>query len=182
MFWFFLFTYVLSCFSHVWLFATLWTVGRQAPLSIGILQARILEWVAMPSSKESSQPRNRIQVSHTAGGFFTSWTTREAPQYFILWLYLKIRSLKMLRWVPIGEGGRLNQYDCGPYKKVKSGHRCMKGKHHVKMKAVMEVTHLQVKKCQLPASHWQPGEQHETDSSSEPSGRTTTNILNHHHQ
>ena len=40
-----------------------------------------------------------------------------------------------------------------------------------------EVTHLQVKKCRLPASRWQLGEQHETDSSSEPSGRATANIL-----
>ena len=37
----------------------------------GILQARTLEWVAMPSSRESSQFRNRTQVSRTAGGFFT---------------------------------------------------------------------------------------------------------------
>ena len=36
--------------SHVRLFATSWTVARQALLSVGILQARILEWVAMPSS------------------------------------------------------------------------------------------------------------------------------------
>ena len=35
-------------------------------------QARILEWVAVPFSKVSSQPRNRIQVSHIAGRFFTS--------------------------------------------------------------------------------------------------------------
>ena len=35
----------------------------------GILQARILEWVAMPSSRGSSQPRSRTQVSHIAGGF-----------------------------------------------------------------------------------------------------------------
>ena len=34
---------MLSHFSHVWLFATLWTVACQAPLSMGILQARILE-------------------------------------------------------------------------------------------------------------------------------------------
>ena len=39
-------------------FATPWTVARQAPLSMGILQARILEWVAMPSSRGSSQPRD----------------------------------------------------------------------------------------------------------------------------
>ena len=38
----------------------------------GILQARILEWVAFPFSRESSQPRDQIQVSWTAGGFFTS--------------------------------------------------------------------------------------------------------------
>ena len=54
---------VLSLFSHVQLFATLWTVACQAPLSMGILQARILEWVAMLSSRESSQPRDRTHVS-----------------------------------------------------------------------------------------------------------------------
>ena len=37
---------------------------------MGILQAKILEWVAMPSSRGSSQPRDQIQVSRTAGGFF----------------------------------------------------------------------------------------------------------------
>ena len=37
-----------------------------------ILQARILEWVAFPFSRGSSQPRDRIQVSRIAGGFFTS--------------------------------------------------------------------------------------------------------------
>ena len=36
----------------------------------GILQARILEWVAVPFSR-GSQSRDRTQVSHTAGGFFT---------------------------------------------------------------------------------------------------------------
>ena len=50
---------------------TPWNVARQAPLSMGILQARILEWVAIPSSRGSSQPRDRTQVSHIAGGFFT---------------------------------------------------------------------------------------------------------------
>ena len=57
--------------SRVRLFEAPWTVARQAPLSMGILQARILEWVAMPSSRESPQPRVRTQVSHTAGRFFT---------------------------------------------------------------------------------------------------------------
>ena len=39
----------------------------------GILQARFREWVAMPSSRGSSQPRDQIQVSRTAHRFFTDW-------------------------------------------------------------------------------------------------------------
>ena len=47
----------------------------------GILQARILEWVAFPFSRESSQPRDRTQISHIAGRFFTRWATRETQEY-----------------------------------------------------------------------------------------------------
>ena len=50
----------LNC---VRLFATPWT---------------ILEWVGFPFSRGSSQPSDQTQVSLTAGGFFTSWATREA--------------------------------------------------------------------------------------------------------
>ena len=50
----------------------------QAPPSMQILQARILEWVTMPSSRGSSQPRDQTQVSHIAGGFLTILATREA--------------------------------------------------------------------------------------------------------
>ena len=39
----------------------------------GILQARILEWVAVPFPRGCSQPRNQTTVSCLAGGFFTSW-------------------------------------------------------------------------------------------------------------
>ena len=49
----------------------------------GILQARILECVAFPFSRGSSQPRDRTQVSRIAGGFFISWATREAQKYSI---------------------------------------------------------------------------------------------------
>ena len=59
----------LSC---VWLFATPRCTVH------GILQARILEWVAFPFSRESSQPTDWTQVSQIADGFFTSWATREA--------------------------------------------------------------------------------------------------------
>ena len=51
---------------------TPWTVAHQAPLSMGILQARTLEWVIVPSSRGSSQARDRTQVSHITGRLFTS--------------------------------------------------------------------------------------------------------------
>ena len=38
----------------------------------------MLEWVAIPFSRGSSRPRDQIQVSCIAGGFFTIWATREA--------------------------------------------------------------------------------------------------------
>ena len=66
----------------VWIFVSPWTVAHQAPLSMGILQARILEWIAMPSSMRSSQPRDQTQVSCIAGGFFTIRVTREPYEYW----------------------------------------------------------------------------------------------------
>ena len=63
--------------SDVWFLMTPWTVAHQAPLSIGIHQERTLVWVVMPSSRESSQPRDWTQVSHIVGRFFTVWATRE---------------------------------------------------------------------------------------------------------
>ena len=45
----------------------------------GIIQARTLEWVDFPFSRGSSWPRDQIQVSRTAGRFFSIWATREAP-------------------------------------------------------------------------------------------------------
>ena len=50
-------------FSCVWLFMTLWTVAHQAPLSMGILQARVLEWVALLSSKGASGLEDWTYVS-----------------------------------------------------------------------------------------------------------------------
>ena len=51
----------------------------------GILQARILEWVTVPFSSGSSQPRDWTQVSHTDGRLFTSWATGEAQEYWSGW-------------------------------------------------------------------------------------------------
>ena len=47
----------------------------------GILWAKILEWVAIPFSSGSSQPRNRTRVSCIAGGFFTNWAIRAVYIY-----------------------------------------------------------------------------------------------------
>ena len=51
----------------------------------GISQARILEWVACPFSRWSSQPRDQTQVSHIAGRLFSSWATRHpfVPEYLL---------------------------------------------------------------------------------------------------
>ena len=56
---------------------SLWRYGGyQAPLSIRVLQAKILEWVTVSSS------RVWTQVSCIAGGFFSTWVTREAQEYW----------------------------------------------------------------------------------------------------
>ena len=69
--------YCAKSLSHVQLFATPQTIAHKTPLPMGILQVKILEWIAMPSFKGSAQPRERTQVSGIAGRFFTIWATRE---------------------------------------------------------------------------------------------------------
>ena len=100
--------------------ATLWTAGCQAPLSTGILQARILEWVSMPSSKESSQPRDQTQVSHIAGRIFTIWATgKNSLRHIQLFWYStdcslpgssvhEISQARILEWVAIPSPGDLS--------------------------------------------------------------------------
>ena len=54
-----------------------WTVAHQAPVSMGILQARTLEWIDVYSFRGSSQPRDWAHVFGTEDRFFTIWVTRE---------------------------------------------------------------------------------------------------------
>ena len=63
---------VCVCFNRSVVSDSLWPLG--------LLQARILEWVAFPFSRGSSQPRDQTQVSHIVGRFFTIWATRELVQ------------------------------------------------------------------------------------------------------
>ena len=57
------------------------TLARQASLSMGILQARILEWAAITFSRGYSQLRVWTQVSLITDRFYTIWATREAQDY-----------------------------------------------------------------------------------------------------
>ena len=55
----------------------------------GILQIRMLEWVAILFSRGSSWPRGWAQVSSIAGRFLTIWATREAPLTFLALCFQK---------------------------------------------------------------------------------------------
>ena len=73
--WILFYACMLSRFSRAQLFVTTWTATCRLPLSTGILQARILEWAAIPSSRGCSRPRNPTLnpfISCTASGFLTA--------------------------------------------------------------------------------------------------------------
>ena len=67
-----------------WVFTVKVKAAQLCPIFVTPMDytVRILEWVAYPFSRGSSQPRDQTQVSCIAGGFFTSWATREAQQYW----------------------------------------------------------------------------------------------------
>ena len=74
---------VVQLLSHVWFFATTWTVACQAPSIYGISQASILDWGAISKSRRSSQPRLQTHVSCFSRQIFfffflNHWATREA--------------------------------------------------------------------------------------------------------
>ena len=54
----------------------------------GILQAKIVEWVAIPFSRVSSQPRNRTQVSNIAASLFYHLSHQRSPKQICLYMYL----------------------------------------------------------------------------------------------
>ena len=62
----------------------------------GILQARILEWVAISFSRGSSQPRDQTWVSCIAGRCFILWATREAQWLYSL--YFNTQSIRSIKW------------------------------------------------------------------------------------
>ena len=62
------------------------------PSTHGLFQARILEWVAIPFSRGSSQPRDWTQVSNIAGRFFSIWITKEALWIKVLYMDVRVGS------------------------------------------------------------------------------------------
>ena len=76
----------------------------------GIFQARILEWLAISFSKESSQPRDRSPVSRAAGRFFTIWATRETNNKAEDSNWLGQKDCKSLeKWILTGQMGKGGQ-------------------------------------------------------------------------
>ena len=61
----------------------------------GVLQARVLEWVAISFSRGSSRPRDRTRVSCTAGRFFTDWSTRDISTFIVLLDYLRVHFMRV---------------------------------------------------------------------------------------
>ena len=68
---------LLSCFSRVRLFATPWTVAHQASLSVGILQARVLEWVAMIFPTQVIKPKSPAAPASKADSLLLSHRGRQ---------------------------------------------------------------------------------------------------------
>ena len=95
----------------------------------GISQARILEWVAMPSSRGSSQPKDQSHVSCVsciAGGFFTHWvisefkhSNKEIDSYQV-----KLEKIHCLIWVSLGKGNPqlFEQSYCSTLEKTMATH------------------------------------------------------------
>ena len=88
--------------SHVQLFATLWTAACQAPLSMGIPKARMLEWVVMPSSRGSSQLRDQPRSPTLQVDSLPSELPGKALSH-IRHCLLVIFMVKLLSWVVVIE-------------------------------------------------------------------------------
>ena len=78
----------------------IWLCNSMDYTVYGILQARILEWVAFPFSRGSFQPRDQTQVSHIAGRFFTSWAIKKLQTQWISLFSYRLWDSETLRlWV-----------------------------------------------------------------------------------
>ena len=120
-----------------------------------ILQARILEWVAVPFSRGSSQPRDRTRVSCLAGGFFTNWAIREAQ--------LKGMSIWVVRAYQVPE--QVNEKKCKSYipssilecQYFKPILKASRGEKHL----TYWIRHFNVTKSSTDSQRWKPIEKYQ---------------------
>ena len=76
------------CSVHVWLFATLWTIARQASLSVGFSRQEYWSGLPLPSPGNLPYPEIEPVSLCITGGFFTRWTIGEAVTHPIFSAYL----------------------------------------------------------------------------------------------
>ena len=106
-----------SCFSHVWLFVAPWTPPGSSVH--GILQARILQWVAIPFSRGSFWPGNQTCLYCIAGRFFTDWALKtQHSQKFIVLSHFSCVRLFVTLWAaahqaPLSMGFSRQEYASG---------------------------------------------------------------------
>ena len=101
--------YVLSRFSHVQLFAILWTVAHQAPLSMGFSRQEYWSGLSYPPPGDLPNPGIKpasLMSPALAGGFFTTRATWEAPQlsgvklcFWIVHILDSSFTLRSRRWL-----------------------------------------------------------------------------------
>ena len=133
----YIYIYVLSCFSHVWFFETLWTVACQAPLSMGF--SRQEYWSRLPCPPPGDLPHPGIKptsLMSLEGRFFSTSATWEGSlspspslslyiyMYTYTYVYILYTSIwwlsgkefscqcKRLRFGPGSGNGNLLQYSC----------------------------------------------------------------------
>ena len=111
----------MKSLSRVQLFATPWTVALPGSSVHGIFQARILEWVAISSSRKSSQPRDWTQVSRIVGRRFTIWALREVQMMKFLLKFPKTKEAVSLHIVAVIQWPSRVRLFCNPEDHSPSG-------------------------------------------------------------
>ena len=137
----------------------------------GILQARILEWVAIPFSRISSQPGDQTQGSHIAGSFFTIWAIREVQLLVVheskIVLYRQdIDPITPLHHIPLLTQTHISQFLFSSRKQVSppsSWSRAdpLQASSHGRERDSEVSSQQPGETCSLP---WNPGSQHQTFS------------------
>ena len=90
---------MLSSFSHIQLFATLWTMARQAPLSVRFFRQEYWQGLPCPPPRDLPDPGIEpatLRSPAFAGGFFTTSASWEAQDLFILTMHHSIQDLSAL--------------------------------------------------------------------------------------